>query len=214
MIRVLIADDHAILRQGLKQILADTDDMTVAGEAASGTEVMQLIRGEQEMDRCQFDVLLLDIAMPGRNGIDVLKQIKDEMPKLPVLVLSMYPEDQYALRLLKAGASGYLTKESAPALLVEAIRKVAAGRKYISPAVADLLADQLGGNGPQHADLSDREYQIMLQIASGSTVSEIAEKLSLSVKTISTYRARVLEKMHMKTNAEITHYAIRNQLVS
>jgi DNA-binding NarL/FixJ family response regulator len=209
MILVLIADDHAILRQGLRQILADAEDMTVVGEAANGIEVMQMIRGD-----CRCDVVLLDIAMPGRNGIEVLKQIKDEKPNLPVLVLSMYPEDQYAVRLLKAGAAGYLTKESAPELLVQAIRKVAAGKKYISPSVAELLADQLdSGNGPQHASLSDREFQILLQIAAGKTVSEIAAALSLSVKTVSTYRARVLDKMQMKNNAELTHYAIKNQLV-
>lgn len=214
MIRVLIADDHAIVRQGLKRILADTDDLAVAGEAASGVEVMQQIRGcGREGGNCPFDIVLMDVAMPGRSGIDVLKQIKEEMPKLPVLVLSMYPEDQYAVRLIKAGAAGYLTKESAPELLVEAIRKVAAGKKYISPAVAEILAEEIGGHGPQHAVLSDREYQILLQIASGKTVSEIAAALSLSVKTVSTYRARVLEKMRMKNNAELTHYAIRNQLV-
>jgi len=211
MILVLIADDHAILRQGLRQILADAEDMTVVGEAANGVEVMQMIRGD-----CRCDVVLLDIAMPGRSGVEVLKQIKDEKPNLPVLVLSMYPEDQYAVRLLKSGAAGYLTKESAPELLVQAIRKVATGKKYISPSVAELLAELLdsgNGNGPQHANLSDREFHVLLQIASGKAVSEIAEALSLSVKTVSTYRARVLEKMQMKNNAELTHYAIKNELV-
>lgn len=209
MILVLIADDHAILRQGLRQILADAEDMTVVAEAANGIEVMQMIRSDY-----RFDVVLLDIAMPGRSGIEVLKQIKDEKPNLPVLVLSMHPEDQYAVRLLKAGAAGYLTKESAPELLVQAIRKVAAGKKYISPSVAELLADRLdNGNGPQHASLSDREFHILLQIAAGKTVSDIAAALSLSVKTVSTYRARVLDKMQMKNNAELTHYAIKNQLV-
>lgn len=214
MIRVMIADDHTILRQGLKQILADLSDIVVAGEAGSGAEVMQLLRGCGDCgNACDFDIVVLDIAMPGRSGIDVLKQIKDEMAGLPVLVLSMYPEEQYALRLLKAGAAGYLTKESAPELLVEAIRKVASGRKYISPVVAEILAEQLGGNGPLHAGLSDREFQILLQIASGKTVSEIAELMALSVKTVSTYRARVLEKMRMRNNAELTHYALKNQLV-
>lgn len=209
MILVLIADDHAILRQGLRQILADAEDMTVVGEAANGVEVMQMIRSDY-----RIDVVLLDIAMPGRSGIEVLKQIRDEKPNLPVLVLSMHPEDQYAVRLLKAGAAGYLTKESAPELLVQAIRRVAAGKKYISPSVAELLADRLdSGNGPQHASLSDREFHILLQIAAGKTVSEIAAALSLSVKTVSTYRARVLDKMQMKNNAELTHYAIKNQLV-
>lgn len=213
MIRVLIVDDHAILRQGLRQILTNIDDMTVADEAASGVEAMQIIRGCGPDGCRKYDVVLLDIAMPGRSGIEVLKQIRDEAPKLPVLVLSMYPEEQYAVRLLKAGAAGYLTKESAPELLVAAIRKVASGKKYISPAVAEILAEQLGGDGPEHARLSDREYQIMLQIASGKSVSEIASALSLSVKTVSTYRARVLEKMQMKHNAELTHYAIKNHLV-
>lgn len=216
MIRVLVADDHAIVRQGLKQILSDTADITVNGEAANGVEAMRLLRScgcKRKQDECSFDVVLLDISMPGRNGIDVLNQIKDEMPWLPVLVLSMYPEDQYAVRLLKAGAAGYLNKESAPEMLVEVIRKVASGKRYVSPAVAEILAEQLGGNGPQHAGLSDREFHILLQIASGKTVSEIAVELSLSVKTVSTYRTRLLEKMQMKNNAELTHYAIKNQLV-
>lgn len=209
MIKVLIADDHAIVRQGLKQILAETDDMMVAGEAGTGAEVIGKIR---EGD---WGVVLLDISMPGKSGIDTLKQIKEEKPKLPVLVLSMYPEEHYAIRLLKAGASGYLTKESAPELLVTAIRRVAGGKKYISPSLAETLAHELGGDSekPLHGMLSDREYQIFCAIASGKTVSDIAAALSLSVKTISTYRARILEKMKMKNNAELTYYAMKHHLV-
>jgi DNA-binding NarL/FixJ family response regulator len=210
VIRVLIADDHAIVRQGLRQILADTSDMEVGGEAANGFEALQKIREDG-----QWDVVLLDVSMPGKNGIDTLKQIKDERPRLPVLVLSMYPEDQYGIRLLKAGASGYLTKESAPEQLVTAIRTVAAGRKYISPGVAELLADELGRDSdqPLHAALSDREFEIMRLLASGMTPSDIAEQLKLSVKTVSTYRVRLLAKMQLKNNAELTYYAIKNGLV-
>jgi len=210
MIRVLIADDHAIVRQGLRQILADTADMEVGGEAANGFEALQKIR-----DGGDWDVVLLDVSMPGKNGVDTLKQIKEEQPRLPVLVLSMYPEDQYGIRLLKAGASGYLTKESAPELLVTAIRTVAAGRKYVSPGVAELLAGELGreSDQPPHALLSDREFEIMRLLASGVTPTEIAGKLSLSIKTVSTYRTRLLAKMQMKNNAELTYYAIKNHLV-
>jgi DNA-binding NarL/FixJ family response regulator len=210
MIRVLIADDHAIVRQGLRQILADTSDMEVGGEAANGFEALRKIR-----DEGPWDVLLLDVSMPGKNGIDTLKQIKDETPGLPVLVLSMYPEDQYGVRLLKAGAAGYLTKESAPEQLVSAIRVVSAGRKYISPGVAELLAEQLGRDidQPLHALLSDREFEIMRLLASGMTPTDIAEQLKLSVKTVSTYRTRLLEKMQLKNNAELTYYAIKNGLV-
>lgn len=209
MIKVLIADDHAIVRQGLKQILAETLDMTVAGEADNGTDALRKIR------EGEWDVVLLDVNMPGKNGIDTLKQIREECPRLPVLMLSMYPEDQYAVRLIKAGAAGYMTKETAPELLVDAIRRVASGKKYLSPAVAELLADELdsGTQGQPHELLSDREYQVLLAIASGKTVSEIAEIMVLSAKTISTYRTRILEKMRMKTSAELTHYAIKNGLV-
>lgn len=210
MIKILIADDHAIVRAGLKQILAEVEDMEVRGEAESGIEVMKQIRKED------WDVVLLDISMPGRNGVDTLKQIKEEKPKLPVLILSMYPEDQYALRLLRAGAAGYMTKESAPDQLVSAIRKVAQGKKYISPYMAEILADELGGeqNRAAHETLSDREYQIFCLLASGKTVTDISLDLSLSVKTISTYRTRILEKMKMKNNAEITYYAIKNNLLT
>lgn len=210
MIKVLIADDHAVVRQGLKQILAETMDLVVGGEATNTQEVLDKIRDSE------FDVIVLDITMPGRGGLDILREIKHERPKLPILILSMHSEDQFAVRALKAGASGYMSKESAPELLVKAIRKVHAGGKYISPALAEKLAFDLESDSerPPHEKLSDREFQVMCMIASGKTVKEIADKLSLSVKTISTYRARILEKMKMKTNAEVTHYAIRNELVT
>ena len=208
-LRVLIADDHAIVREGLKQILADTGDIVVAGEAGSGLEAIKLAR------MADFDVLLLDISMPDRSGIEVLKQVRQEFPKLAVLMLSMHREDQYAIRSLKAGASGYLNKQSAPDELVTAIRPVAQGRKYVSPALAQQLADQIGDDRAvaPHETLSDREYQTLTMIASGKTVSEIAAELVLSVKTISMYRSRLLQKMKLRHNAELTHYAIKNNLV-
>jgi two-component system invasion response regulator UvrY len=209
IIKILIADDHAIVRQGLKQILADTKDIVVAGDAENGADAIKLIR------KGDCDVLLLDISMPDRSGIEVLKQIKKESPKLAVLMLSMHREDQYAIRSLKAGAAGYLNKQSAPDQLVDAIRQVAAGRKYISASLAQELANQLGDdrNVPPHETLSDREYQTLIMIASGKTVSDIALDLSLSVKTISMYRTRLLQKMKLRHNAELTHYAIKNHLV-
>ncbi|MGN6389610.1 MAG: response regulator [Burkholderiaceae bacterium] len=208
-IRVLIADDHAIVREGLKQILADTGDIVVAGDAENGVEAIRLVRREEP------DVLLLDISMPDRNGIEVLKQLRKEYPKLAVLMLSMHREDQYAIRSLKAGAAGYLNKQSAPAELVNAIRQVAGGRKYVSPALAEELANHIGEDHSTlpHETLSDREYQTLTMIASGKTVSDIADELALSVKTISMYRSRLLQKMTLRHNAELTHYAIRNGLV-
>jgi len=209
-IRILIADDHAIVREGLKQILADTKDIVVAGDAENGNDAIKLAR------KGDSDVLLLDISMPDRSGIEVLKQVKKEAPKLAVLMLSMHREDQYAIRSLKAGAAGYLNKQSAPAELVDAIRQVAAGRKYISPALAQELANQVGDENrevPPHETLSDREYQTLVMIASGKTVSDIAADLTLSVKTISMYRSRLLQKMKLRHNAELTHYAIKNHLV-
>jgi two-component system, NarL family, invasion response regulator UvrY len=208
-IKVLIADDHAIVREGLKQILAETKDVTVAGMADTGHEVIECAR------KSECEVLLLDISMPDRSGIDVLKQIKKEFPKIAVLMLSMHREDQYAIRALKAGAAGYLNKQSAPAELVNAIRQVAGGRKYISPALAQELANSIGDDreAALHESLSDREYQTLVMIASGKTVSDIAADLSLSVKTISMYRSRVLQKMKLRHNAELTHYAIKNRLV-
>jgi DNA-binding NarL/FixJ family response regulator len=209
MIRILIADDHTIVREGLKQILAETRDMVVADEASNGQEVFT------KVSKNEYDVVLLDISMPGRSGLEVLKQLKSERPKLPILILSMYSEEQYAMRALRAGASGYMTKESAPDELIEAIRKVSQGRKYVSPSLAEKLAVslELGEEKPPHEMLSDREYQVMCMIASGKTIKEIAEELSLSVKTISTYRSRILEKLNFKTNAAITHYAVQNRLV-
>jgi DNA-binding NarL/FixJ family response regulator len=208
-IRVFIADDHAIVREGLKQILAEQRDIVVAGEAENGLDAIKLFR----KSRCH--VMLLDISMPDRNGIEVLKQIKQERPELAVLMLSMHREDQYAIRALKAGAAGYLTKQSAPRELVTAIRQVAGGQKYVSATLAQALASQVGADheAPPHDSLSDREFQTLTMIASGKTVSEIARDLSLSVKTISEYRARLLAKMNLKTSAELTHYAIRNGLV-
>ncbi len=209
MIRILVADDHAIVREGLKQILADVGDMTVCDEAASGAETLAKIR------KREYDVVLLDISMPGRSGLEVLKDIKAEHPKQPVLILSMHAEEQYAVRALRAGASGYLTKASAPDELIGAIRKVSYGRKYVSASLAEKLAFALDidTKKPPHETLSDREYQVMLLIASGKRVTEIAAELCLSVKTISTYRRHILEKMQFTTNAEITMYAIQNKLL-
>jgi DNA-binding NarL/FixJ family response regulator len=209
MIRILIADDHAIVREGLKQIVGETPDMAVAGEAANGHEVLDLVR------RGDWDVVLLDLAMPGRGGMETLRQLKKERPGLPVLILSIYEEDLYALRALKAGAAGYLTKDGAPDELVVAIRKVAAGGRYIRASLAERLAEEIAGGAerPPHERLSDREYQVMRMLASGKTVGRIADELSLSVKTISTNRARLLRKMGMDTNAELTYYAVKHGLV-
>jgi DNA-binding NarL/FixJ family response regulator len=208
-LRVAIVDDHAIVRQGLRQILQDTEDMEVAGEADCSAEAMKLVRG------CAVDVMLLDISLPDRHGIETLKLIKKEYARLPILILSMHTEDQYAVRALRAGAAGYLTKASAPAQLVSAIRVVAAGKSYISPTVAEELAKNVRQDSerPPHEILSDREYQTLCLIASGKTVGDIAEELALSVKTVSVYRARLLEKMGLKNNAEITHYAMKHALV-
>lgn len=207
-IRVLIADDHAIVRQGLRQILSDTPDLTVAGEADNGVQAVQMVRASE------WDVVLMDVSMPDRNGIDALKLIKKEFPRLPILILSMYPEEQYAIRALKAGAAGYLTKQSAPELLVTAIRQVAGGKKYVSPSLAEELANAIGEDSdrPAHEKLSDREYQTLCLIASGKTPAEIAEALNLSVKTVSVYRARLLEKMNLRNNAELTHYGLKHGL--
>jgi DNA-binding NarL/FixJ family response regulator len=209
MIRILIADDHAIVRAGLKQFISDQSDMSVAGEAATGEEAVSLVRAEP------FDVVLLDISMPGRNGVDTLKQLKHIRPEMPVLMLSAFAEEQYAVNLLRAGAAGYVNKESASTDLVSAIRTVARGRKYVSPSLAQVLADGVTGDkdAPLHESLSQREFQIFCKLAGGTPVSRIADELFLSVKTVSTYRARVLEKMAMKTNADLTYYAIKNRLI-
>ena len=209
MIKVLIADDHAIVRQGLKQIVADTKDIAVVGEVSRGQEVLA------EVLQNDYDIVLLDIAMPDRSGLDTLKDLKRLRPHLPVIMLSMYPEEQYGARALRAGAHGYLPKESAPDELIEAVRKVAQGGRYISSSLAERLAFEIGPDKarPPHLILSDREYQVMVMIASGSTANQIAQKLMLSIKTISTYRSRILEKMKMKNNAELTRYAIENRLV-
>lgn len=209
MIRVLIADDHAIVRHGLKQILAETDDLVVAGEAETGFQAIKMARQDT------FDVVLLDISLPDRNGIEVLSQIKKTHPRLAVLMLSMHTEHEFAIRALKAGASGYLNKQSAPVQLVTAIRQVAVGRKYISAALAEELANSLGGDTeqPLHELLSDREFQTLRLIASGKSLSAISEELSLSPKTVSVYRARLLEKLDLRNNSDLTRYAIKNKLV-
>ena len=209
MIKLIIADDHPIVREGLKQIIADSLHFTVSDEAGNGPELLDKVRKED------FDVIILDLKMPGMDGLDVLKQLKIEKPRIPVIILTVHPEAQYALRILRAGASGYLTKESVSAELITAIRKVHRGGKYISPSLAEKIAFALDTDSEKmlHETLSDREYQVMYMIASGKTVTEIAEELNLSVKTISTYRARILEKMNMKTNAELTRYAFQNSLI-
>jgi two-component system invasion response regulator UvrY len=207
--RILIADDHAVVRRGLKQILADEFKKADFGEASNAREALDRIRKEK------WDTVVLDITMPGRSGLEALKEIKEARPKLPVLVLSMHPEDQFAVRVLKSGASGYMTKESAPEELVGAVKKVLGGGRYVSAALAEKMASYLAIDTPKppHERLSDREFVVLRMIASGKTVSRIAAELSLSVKTVSTYRTRILEKMAMTSNAELTHYAIKNQLV-
>jgi DNA-binding NarL/FixJ family response regulator len=212
MVKLLIADDHAIVRQGLRQIVSGTPDIAVADEAENGLQVLRLLRANPGA----FDMVLLDISMPGKNGIDVLKQIRTEFPQVGVLILTMHAADELGVRALKGGASGYLTKQSAPAELVNAIRQVAAGRKFISAALAEELANHVGNESgePDHHRLSTREYQTMCLLASGNTLSEVAARMALSPKTVSVYRARVLEKLKLRNNAEMTHYAIRNRLVT
>lgn len=209
MIRVLVADDHAVVRRGLRQILAETADILVGGEAATGAEILRLVREER------WDAVVLDINLQGANGLEILAEIHRERPELPVLILTVYSEDQYALRAVKAGAAGFLTKESAPENLIGAVRKVAGGGRYVSAALAEKLATFVAAkhDGPPHEKLSNREFEIMKLIASGRAVGEIARDLGLSVKTVSTHRARILAKMDAKTNAELTHYAVKNKLV-
>lgn len=207
--KIIIADDHPIVRAGLKQIIAETPDMIVASEANDGYELLKKVRKED------FDAVIMDITMPGMNGLDVLKQLRIERPKLPVVILTYHPEAQYAVRVLRAGASGYVTKATAPDELIKAIRKVSQGGRYVSSTLAERLAYELDFQSEKmpHETLSDREFQVMCMLGSGKTVKEIAEELSLSVKTVSTYRSRILEKMKMRNNAELTHYAIENRLV-
>ena len=209
MIKVLIADDHAILRRGLTEILARELEGAVCGEAKDAQEVVAKVQSER------WDLVILDLSMPGRSGLDVLRDIRGMQPKLPILVLSMHPEDQYGKRILKAGASGYMNKESAPEELIRAIRKVLAGGRYVSPALAERLVMDLNEDvtRPVHEALSDREFEVLRMIASGKTVTQIAEELHLSAATVSTYRARILEKMKMTTTAQLMRYALSNHLV-
>jgi DNA-binding NarL/FixJ family response regulator len=209
MIRLVLADDHTLLREGLKQVLSGASDLAVVGEAQDGHEVLQRVRG------LEFDVLLLDMSMPGKSGIELIKQVRGEKPKLRILVLSMHPEPQYAVRAIKAGASGYLTKDSAPAQLVSAIRRVAAGGAFITDSVAEQLA--LGAmpqtEAPPHHALSDREFQVLQLLVSGKTVSEVAGGLNLSVKTVSTHKARIMQKMNMSNPTELIRYALHHGLI-
>ncbi len=209
MIKVLIADDHAILRRGLKEILVRELEGAVCGEAEDAQQVLAQVQSHD------WELVILDISMPGRSGLDVLRDLKAARPKLPVLVLSMHPEDQYGKRVLRAGAAGYMNKESAPEELIKAIRKVLSGGRYVSPALAEKLALDLNQDAerPIHETLSGREFEVLRMIACGKTVSQIAEELHLSVPTVSTYRTRILEKMNMTTTAELMHYALRNRLV-
>ncbi len=208
MIRIIIVDDHPVVRRGLKQILQEQSDVKVVGEAENAQEAFKIIR------TIDCDAVVLDISLPGASGVEILKQLKHEYQKLPVLILSVHPEEQYAVRVMKAGASGYLTKESAPEELVKAIRKIISGGKYISSSLAERLITDIDASGkPRHEKLSDREFEIMRMIARGKAIKKIAEELYLSEKTVSTYRTRLLEKMNMTTNAEIISYALKNKLI-
>jgi len=209
MTRILVVDDHEIVRAGLKELLSIYHEFTVAGEAGSGADAVKMVR------EANWDIVLLDISMPDMNGIEALTQIRRIKPEQPVLILTMHPEDQYAVNLLRAGANGYLRKECSPEMLVAAIRTVASGRRYISPALGDQLAGELDGEGHKapHTELSDREFQVFCKLAAGQAVSEVADELFLSVKTVSTYRARILDKMRIKSNAHITYYAIKHGLI-
>jgi DNA-binding NarL/FixJ family response regulator len=209
MINIFIADDHALVREGVKKIINEETDMKVTGETNNSLEIVDKIKAGE------YDALVLDISMPGKSGLDILKEIKIVKPKLPVLILSMHPEDRFAIRALKAGAAGYLTKESVPEELVNAIHKIIGGRKYISPFLAEKLASAIDSDSDRdpHENLSDREYQVMLMIASGKKVTEIGDELSLSIGTVNTYRTRIFEKMSFKSNIELTHYVIENKLL-
>lgn len=209
-VRIVIVDDHAIVRAGLRQYLAEQVDLQVVGEAASGREALDLLRAGG------IDVMIMDVSMPGQNGVEALAAVKARAPELPVLILSSYPEAHYATPLMKQGASGYLNKECEPAEIVNAVRTLARGRRYITAAVAELLADQIGGgksDAPLHEQLSEREFQVFLRLAQGETIGAIAESLSLSVKTVSTYRTRVMEKMQLASNSDLTYYALKTGLI-
>lgn len=207
-IRILIADDHGIYLEGLKQVIAKTANMTVADQAVDGQEVLSKVRSQE------YDLLVLDISMPGRSGLDILKEVKILRPKLPVLILSMHPEEQYAMRSLKSGASGYLTKGSSSQELIEALQKIADGKKYVSASMAQLLASRVGSDdGPLHERLSDREFQVMRSIAAGATPKVIAQELMVGIKTVNTYRVRILQKMEMKCNADLVRYVILHKLL-
>jgi DNA-binding NarL/FixJ family response regulator len=210
MIRIAIVDDHAMVRAGLRQFFADQPDFSVVAEAANGREALDIVR------RGEVDVVVMDIAMPDQSGVDALAAIRARAPDLPVLILSGYPEEHYATTLLRQGASGYLNKDCDPDEIVKAIRTVCRGRKYITAGVAERLADGLSGGGSDrlpHEDLSERELQVFLRLAKGETVGHMAESMSLSVKTISTYRTRVMEKMHLASNSDLTYYALKNGLI-
>jgi DNA-binding NarL/FixJ family response regulator len=208
VIKILIADDHAIVRRGLRQILCETADLLVAAEVGTPAEVIAALERER------FDVVVLDVALPGKSGIELIADVRRLRPEARVLVLTMFSEEQYAIRAIRAGAAGFLTKETAPEKLVEAVRKIAGGGRFISAELAETLASLVAGEakGKPHELLSDREFEILKLIGSGKTVSQIAEELGLSVKTVSTHRTRILRKMHMKTNAELTHYVVKNDL--
>jgi two-component system, NarL family, invasion response regulator UvrY len=209
MIKIGIVDDHAIVRAGLRDYFASHVDLRVAGEAANGREAIDLVRN------CEIDVLVMDLSMPGQSGIDALAMIRAKAPDVGILILSAYPEEHYAMSMIRQGASGYLNKECDPAEIVRAIHVVAMGRRYITPAVADLLARQLDrkDNAPPHEHLSEREFQVFLKLAKGETIGNIGEQLSLSVKTVSTYRTRLMEKLGLGSNSDLTYYALKTQLI-
>jgi two-component system invasion response regulator UvrY len=209
IVKVAIVDDHAIVRAGLKQFLSEMVDLRVVGEAASGREAIDLVR------TTEIDVLIMDLSMPGQSGIDALAMIRAKAPDIGILILSGYPEEQYAVNLIRQGASGYLNKECEPMEIVNAIRTIALGRRYISPSVAELIAQQLNRKegAAAHELLSEREFQVFLKLAKGETAGEIAQALSLSVKTVSTYRTRLMEKMGLQSNSDLTYYALKNKLI-
>ncbi len=209
MIRILVVDDHVVVRRGLRQIFADTPEFVIAGEAATGEEALRMVRS------ATWDVVILDISLPDRSGFDILKQIKTEYPGLAVLILTMHSEEEYAVRVLRAGASGYLTKESAPDLLVQAVQKVSRGGKFVTPSLAEKLAAYMGNDTgrPPHESLSDREFQVLCLMAAGKGLTEIAQELIVSVKTVSTHRARILQKMRLRNNSELIQYAVRHSLI-